>query len=66
MVRRLTIQEKVEIIRLVGDNARSFRQAALEFNLRHPDQPPIRHRLVAHINNLFNNKGNISKIRPRK
>lgn len=66
MARHLTIQDKVEIVRLVGDNARSFRQAANEFNMRHPDQPPIRHKLVATINNIFNNTGNVQKVRPKR
>lgn len=66
MARRLTMQEKVELVRLVGDNARSFRQAADEFNLRHPGrQPPIRHKLVATINKNFDNRGIVCKLRPK-
>lgn len=60
----LTIAEKVEIVRLVGENVRSFREAAREFNRRHP-QRTISFKTVANINNNFNNNGNVSKSRPQ-
>lgn len=63
--RHLSIAEKVEIIRIVGDNVRSTREAAREFNARHPERPPIRHRTVAYLNNIFNTTGNVTKPRPR-
>lgn len=53
MNERLTIPEKIKIIRLVGDNVRSCPEAAMEFNVRHPER------------RLFNATGNISNPRPR-
>jgi hypothetical protein len=61
----LSIPEKVEIIRLVGDNVRSNREAAREFNARHPERPPIHHSVVANVNRLFNVTGNVVRSRPR-
>lgn len=67
MVRRLTIEEKNELVLLVGDNARSYREAAAEFNARHPEQFfPVRHKLVANIMNNFKNTGNVRKLRQKK
>lgn len=63
---QLSIPEKVEIIRLVGDNVRSTREAAREFNARHPERPPIHHSVVAYVNHLFNTSGNVVKSRPRE
>lgn len=54
----LTINEKIEIVRLVGDGVRSFRQAAMEFNRRHPDKR-IHHNTVARINNAFDQTGTL-------
>ncbi|KAI4464701.1 hypothetical protein MML48_3g00019389 [Holotrichia oblita] len=34
----LTLRDKIEIVRLVGDNVLSAREAAREFNNRHPDR----------------------------
>lgn len=62
--RHLTIAEKVEIVRLVGENVRSFREAAREFNRRHP-QRRISFKSVADINNRFNDIGSVSKSRPQ-
>lgn len=59
----LTVAEKVEIIRLVGDNTRSYRKAASEFNRRHQGRN-ICFKTVANINNIFNNTGSVSKSRP--
>ena len=49
-----TTAEKLEIIILDGDNSRTAREAAREFNNQHPDRPPIDHVKVWRINNLFN------------
>ena len=62
---RLTFLEKVEIIRIVGENT-SFAEATRIFNGRHLERPHIHDKTVAFINNLFNNTGNIRKPRPRK
>lgn len=56
-----TLQEKVEIIRLVGDGTRTFRQAAQEFNRRHP-QHNINHKTVEKINRFFDQHGTIKKL----
>lgn len=65
---KLTIPEKVEIIRLVGDNVRSFREAAKIFNRRHPDRPPLHHCTVAALNKKFDQTGTIAKptLKPTK
>lgn len=62
---RLTVQEKVEIIRIVGENT-SFAEGTRIFNARHPDRPNVHVKTVAFINNLFNATGNIRKPRPKK
>lgn len=62
----LTIAEKVEIVRLVGDNFRTAREAATEFNNRHPDRPPIDHVKVWRINNLFNRTGKVCNKQDRR
>lgn len=33
---KLTMQDKIEIILIVGDNYKTFREAAIIFNERHP------------------------------
>lgn len=58
---RLTVAEKVEIVRLVGDNVRSFRKAAEEFNRRHPDRLSISDTTVLRINRMFNSTGGVNK-----
>lgn len=58
---RLTLAEKVEIIRLVGDNARSTREAAREFNARHPNRPPISNTTVLRVNQNFDLTGSVVK-----
>lgn len=55
----LNLAERIQIIRLVGDNVRSMRQAAEEFNRRHPDREPIHHTTVCRINATFNRTGNV-------
>ena len=50
----LTADEKVEIIKIVGENVRSSRETAEEFNLRHPLRQPIHHGTIASICHLFN------------
>lgn len=59
----LTTDEKVEIIKIVGENVRSSREAAEEFNLRHPLRQPIHHGTIARICHLFNTTGNVLKPR---
>lgn len=58
----LTIREKIEIIRLFGDFARSSREVAAEFNLRHPQREPIAHGTAAAINALFGETGSVIKV----
>lgn len=46
---RLSNQEKVEIVLIVGNNYRTFRDAAEEFNANHPERENITHSTVARI-----------------
>lgn len=57
----LSLREKIEIIRLFGDNARSSREVTAVFNLRHPERPPISHGKVAAVNALFNETGSVNR-----
>lgn len=56
----LSVRDKTEIVRLVGDNVRSSAEAAAEFNVRHPDRPVSRS-TVQRINNIFDETGSVSK-----
>lgn len=56
----LSIRDKIEIVRLVGDNERSAAEAAAEFNNRHPGRSVSRS-TVQRINNIFDETGSISK-----
>lgn len=58
---QLTLRHKIEIVRLVGDNARSIREAAEEFNVRHPNGPNVSSTTVYNINKVFNDTGSVSK-----
>ncbi|XP_071056575.1 uncharacterized protein [Onthophagus taurus] len=58
---RLSVRHKVEIVRLVGDNILSKRKAAIEFNNRHPDMPPVSASTVHRVNKVFNDTGSVSK-----
>lgn len=58
---RLHLREKIEIIRLFGDGARSSREVAAEFNRRHPLRVDISHGTAAAINALFNETGSVIK-----
>lgn len=60
-----SLNEKVEFVRLVGDGTRSFREAAVEFNRRHPGRN-VHHRTIAKINQLFNETGNLEKKSSRE
>lgn len=62
----LTIGEKVEIIRLFGNNERSSRQVSVIFNERHYDRAPISHNTAAKINRLFASTGAVFKTRARR
>ncbi|KAL1487625.1 hypothetical protein ABEB36_015714 [Hypothenemus hampei] len=57
---RLSVSEKIEIIRIIGDNTRSFRETAREFNRRHRNRPPISMSTVSRINRIFNDTGSVS------
>ena len=50
---RLNNQEKVEIVLIVGNNYRSFRDTADEFNANHPERDNITHSTVARIITKF-------------
>lgn len=56
----ISLMDKIEIVRLVGDNVRSTENAAREFNIRHPDRRVSRH-TVHYINKVFNETGCVSK-----
>lgn len=54
---RLSLQEKIEIVLLVGDNIRSYRAAAAEFNQRHPNRQQIQFVTVGRIFRAFSQTG---------
>lgn len=58
---QLNIRDKIEIIRLVGDNYLQAGEAAREFNNRHPDRPAVSRSTVQRINRVFNETGCVSK-----
>lgn len=59
MVRTLSVSHKIELIRLVGDNHRTYRAAAAEFNRRHPEIEPVTFQTVAKVNTCFDRTGSI-------
>lgn len=61
MANNLTLREKIEIIRLSGENDRSIREVCTIFNERHPDRPPIVNSTVSKINNIFDEHGTVTK-----
>lgn len=61
----LSLNEKVEIIRLTGENNRSTRAVAREFNVRHPLRQ-ISYSVVAKINRLFNQSGSVIKTKRKR
>lgn len=63
---QLSIADKIEIIRIVGDSVHSYRDAASIFNLRHPERPQIHYTTVGSINRTFNRTGDVSKLRAKK
>lgn len=63
----LSVADKVELIRIVGENTISYRRAARIFNARHPDRRnPLAAKTVCSINRLFNETGCIKKHRQKK
>lgn len=60
-VATLTLQEKIEIVRLSGDNDRSEREVCRIFNDRHPTRPPISRTTVHRVNKVFNETGAVTK-----
>lgn len=62
---RLSLAEKVEIVRLVGDGARNCREAAQEFNRRHPDHL-ISYTTVSKVNRMFNQRGSVVQEKVRR
>lgn len=60
MVRILTVSQKIELIRLVGDKHKTYREAAAEFNRRHPDIEPVSFQTVAKVNMHFDRTGSVS------
>ncbi|KAJ8959916.1 hypothetical protein NQ317_010521 [Molorchus minor] len=50
---------------IVGEHTRSSREAAQEFNLRHPERPRVHHGTVARICNLFRATGSVAKPREK-
>lgn len=61
----LSLAEKVEIVRLVGDNARNCREAAQEFNRRHPNRF-ISHSTVSKVNQMFNQRGSVVREKVKR
>lgn len=61
MALQLSLQEKIEIVRLSGDNDRSEREVCRIFNERHPIRPPISSSTVHRINKIFSETGAVSK-----
>lgn len=60
-MQQLSLRERIEVVRLVGDNARTVRETAREFNNRHPQRPPISCSTVCNINKIFNETGTVSR-----
>lgn len=58
----LTLNEKIEVIRLFGDFARSSREIAAEFNRRQLQRASITHGKAAAINVIFSETGSVIKI----
>lgn len=58
---QLSVRDKIELVRLVGDNVLSARDAAREFNYRHPDRPAVSSSTVHRINQVFNETGSVSR-----
>lgn len=50
---RLTNEEKVEIVLIVGNNYRTVRQAADEFNDKHPERENISYQTVSNVMRQF-------------
>lgn len=62
MAERLSLGEKIEVIRLLGDNDRSAREVCRVFNERHADRPNISCSTVNKINKTFCESGAVSKL----
>lgn len=62
MAARLSLREKIEIIRLLGDDDRSSREVCRVFNERHADRPNITCGTVNKIKTTFNETGAVSKL----
>ncbi|KAL1487750.1 hypothetical protein ABEB36_015585 [Hypothenemus hampei] len=54
----LTLEEKIEIVLIVGENYKTFREAADIFNYRHPDRN-ISHVCVRKVLNKFKTFGEV-------
>lgn len=56
---KLSVQDKIEIVQIVGDNYKSFREAAAIFNNRHPEQN-IHYATISRIIKNFKTSGNVA------
>lgn len=61
MALQLSLEEKIEIVRISGDNYHSEREVARIFNQRHPNRQPIGRSTVGKINKIFKETGAVSK-----
>lgn len=61
MALQLSLEERIEIVRISGDNYHSEREAARIFNHRHPNRLPIDRSTVSKINKTFKETGAVSK-----
>lgn len=59
MPHTLSLKEKIEITLIVGENYKTYREAAAIFNNRHPDKP-IHYTTVRKVLNKFKTYGNVS------
>ena len=61
MVVKLTLQEKIEIVLIVGDHCKPIREAALIFNTRHPDKM-VCSATIANVMNKFKATGSVENV----
>lgn len=57
----LNVEEKIELVRLRGDNDRTLREVCEIFNNRHPNRPNITKSTVYKINKIFNECGAVTR-----
>jgi transcriptional regulator len=59
----LTLDERVEIVLLIGRQGWTQRQVADEFNARHPERNPITHKAVGKLVKKFKETSMVKRLR---